>query len=990
MTDWRGNAAEAGEGAATGPTARLATAPALPPFPPTLSAAASTAQFGEGLATYACRVTHAHGVRVWVVTGGALTPVAEEGRGLGLSDGELAQAALTVGALQEEGMLCALPFGCGVLEFVGAAPEGVQALLGASPLLALAVEGVQAREARRGHGRIAETVEGLVRRLGGSLNLAEVLTVTAQSAALALGFRRAFVALFSELRDSGARTGEVFTYGFAEPFSGGIGVGPVTFEALVGRGEAIRFERSRDAHTPLARGLAELNPGAAVIAPLSARGQALGLLYVDTSAPGASASEDDARLVLALAEQASLAIDNARLYGIETRKREAAEALREAGAALAGSLHLTETLERVLERAVTLFRADAAAVYERQPDGRTVNIRSALGLPSEYMLRVRAKVGVGVTGRAIAECAPVAARDLNTEHLGGSSRYTRQLLASGRYPYRGVLSLPLTTRAGVFGALTLYWEAALPLDGDDLALAAVFASQAGLAIENARLYEEELRRENEAAALLSVARVLGENQSDAALGDTARLATHALNATRGLIALTDEGGEFTRCATYNLHVPTPADLVALAAQLGRGPRALTRRHTLPVAGSALVVPLLGPLPPGSAGSAGPPLLGFLYLDDPGTDPPGEHLLLLARSIAEQIAQTLTRERLLSALAREEARYRQLAEGAHDLIVSTDDRGVMTYANPAARALLEPLTGPLDGASFLTLPTPDTRPALEGAWRAARTQPGGSRADIQVGPYRLEVRLSSVDGGRGVLTVSRDLSELQTLADEIAWRGQALEAAASRTVEMRAFLTLFTQAQEEERRRISRELHDDTAQVLTATTRRVARLARDLSGEQRARADDIQQDLNAAIDGVRRFARNLRPSVLDDLGLLPALEWLASAAATPTRLEVSGPERRLTPATELTLFRLAQEALNNVDKHARAHTAAIRVLFEGALVRLAITDDGQGFTAGQAQARAEAGHLGLIGLRERVTLTGGTLDVDSRPGEGTTLTFTLPG
>ncbi|MFC6801285.1 ATP-binding protein [Deinococcus caeni] len=391
--------------------------------------------------------------------------------------------------------------------------------------------------------------------------------------------------------------------------------------------------------------------------------------------------------------------------------------------------------------------------------------------------------------------------------------------------------------------------------------------------------------------------------------------------------------------------------------------------------------------------APPEPLGFLYFDDPGPDAPGARTLQFARSLADQVAQTLTRERLLAALKREEARYRQLAEGAHDLIVSTDARGVIEYANPAARTLLEPLTGPLTGADLLTLPTHDTRPALQAAWTDARTRASGSRAEIRIGPYHLEVRLGSVDDGRGMLTVSRDLSELQTLADEIARRGQALEAATSRQSELRSFLTLFTQAQEEERRRISRELHDDTAQVLTATTRRVARLARDLSGEQKARADDILLDLNAAIDGVRRFARNLRPSVLDDLGLLPALEWLATQALTATRLEVSGAERRLSPATELTVFRLAQEALNNVDKHAHAHTAAIRVAF-GELpqggVRVAITDDGRGFTTEQAHAQAQAGHLGLLGLRERVTLAGGTLDVQSAPGEGTTLTFTLPG
>jgi two-component system sensor histidine kinase UhpB len=954
----------------------------LPPFPPDLSAAPTVRAFGVALAAFACQAVRAHGVQVWAVTGGSLGVVGEEGRGLGLSDGTLAARALAEGQPVAEGTLACLPFGGGVLEFVGADPEGVERLAGLTPLLALALEGVQARETRRGRGRVAETVEQLVRRLGGSLDLPEVLTATAESAALALGFGRAFVALFSEVGEAGARTGEVFTHGFDETFTGGIGVGPVTFGRLVGRGEVIAYERARDAGTPLAAGLAELNPEVALIAPLSARGRPLGLLYVDSRSPGVRAAEDDTWLVLALAEQASLAIDNARLYGTETRKREAAEALREAGAALAGSLHLRDTLAQMLERATALFGADAAGVYELQPDGRSLTIRSALGLSSEYVLRVRAKVGTGVTGRAAQRREPVTARDLTAEHLGGSSRYTRQLLARGAYPYRGVIGLPLGTRAGVFGVLTLYWEAPLPLDADDLALAEVFAAQASLAIENARLYEEELRREREAAVLLNVGRLLGEDQSDRALAEAVRLAVLALNAGRGLIALTGdraagEEGEVTRCATYNLHPPTPAELASLRAELGRGPRPLTRRHALPVAGSALIVPLRGD-PAGD-------LLGFLYADDPGTEAPGDRVLHLARSVADQMALTLTRERLLSALAREEARYRQLAEGAHDLILSADAAGTVTYANPAATRLL----GPLVGTALLGLPTPATRPALHAAWNAAHTLPAGGRAEIEVGPHRLEVRLSAVQPG-GVLTVARDLSELQTLAAEIQRRGQALEAATSRQSELRTYLSLFTQAQEEERRRISRELHDDTAQVLIATSRRVARLARDLGGDQKGRADDILADLNAAIESVRRFARNLRPSVLDDLGLLPALEWLADQAQTDTRLEVSGPERRLSPAVELTVFRLAQEALTNVDKHAGARSAAIRVAFDAGGVRVAVTDDGQGFTPDQAQARAQAGHLGLIGLRERVALAGGSLEVGSEPGRGTTLTFTLPG
>lgn len=966
-------------------------------IPPALTEAQTAAQFAQALAAFASQAAHAHGVRVWGVADGRLSELACEGRGLALSDGALAARAMSGGAPLEEGMLSCLPFGGGVLELVGANPAGVQALSGLSPLLGLALEGVQARAARRGRGRVAETVEQLVRRLGGSLNLAEVLTATAESAALALGFGRAFVGLFSELGGDSARTGEVFTYGFDGPFTGGIRLGPVSFGRLVDRGEVMLFDRARDADSPLAAGLAELNPQVAVLAPLRARGRPLGVLYVDSAAAGARVTEDDTWLVLSLAEQASLAIDNARLYGLETRKREAAEALREAGAALSGSLHLADTLSRGLERASDLFGADAAAVYELQAGGRTLVIRSAVGLPSEYVLRARGKVGAGVTGSAVARRERVEARDIAAARLGGGSRYTRELLAQGRYPYRGVLALPLTTRAGTFGALTLYWHEALPLDAEDLALTEVYGAQLSLAIENARLYEEELRREREAAVLLNVGRLLGEDQSDAALAEAARLCTLALNAGRGLIALLGEGGRVARCATFNLHPPTPDELAALKAQLGRGPRPLTRRHTLPVAGSALIVPLradgLGEAVLGEAGAEGG-LLGFLYADDPATEAPGDRVLALARSVADQMALTLTRERLLAALAREEARYRQLAEGAHDLILSTDPQGRVTYANPAAARLLAPHTGPLVGAALSGLASPATQNALHAAWDAAHTLPAGGRTEIMVGPYRLEVRLSAVRTGgelSGVLVVARDLSELQTLAEEITRRGQALEAAASRTLELRTYLTLFTQAQEEERRRISRELHDDTAQVLTASTRRVARLARDLDGEQRTRADDILHDLNAALDSVRRFARNLRPSVLDDLGLLPALEWLATQAQTGTRLEVSGQERRLPPALELTVFRLVQEALNNVDKHAGAQSAAIRVSFSGAGVQVSVQDDGVGFTPEQAESRAQAGHLGLIGLRERVALAGGTLDVESAPGgRGTTLTFTLPG
>lgn len=955
------------------------------PLPLSLTNAQTVAQFAQALAEVAWQHTQAHGAQVWIVVGGSLRVQAEAGRGASLSGGGLlAGQALESGVRQSAGMLSALPFGCGVLELIGADPENLAELSRLMPLLGLALEGVQAREAGRGAGRISATVEALVRRLGGSLDLPDVLTKTAESAALALGFGRAFVGLFSELGETEARTGMVYTYGFTEGLAGGIGVGPTSFQTLMGRGETIRFVRSRDASSPLGRGLAELNPEAAVIAPLSARGQALGLLYVDTHAPGITASDDDARLVLALAEQASLAIDNARLYGLETRKREAAEALRDAASAFSQSLHLPETLTQIVRRASELFRTSAAAVYELQPNGRTLTIRSALGLSSEYMLRAQAKVGAGVTGQVAQTREAMAVYDLPSVSLsaglGAGSRYTRQLLARGDYPYRGVVGLPLTAHGGLFGVLTLYWQDVLPLDEEELALAQAFAAQASLATENARLYGEELRREKEAATLLELERLLGESQSQDALAAATRLCVLALGAGRGLLALKE--GEHFRAATYNLYPPTDDDLSSLAAQIGRGPRPLTRRACLPIASGGVIVPL-------SADTGG--LLGFFYADEAQTQGGGElsraSTLNLARSLADQMALTLNRVRLVAALEREEARYRQLTEGAHDPILSASSQGVLSYANPAARKLL----GEVVGHPLSQLTSPGTRAELEAAWEAAQRSAAGGRAEVVVAGVRLEVRLSHVASSEGesMLLIARDLSEVQRQAEEIARRGQALEAATSRTLELRSFLALFTQAQEEERQRISRELHDDTAQVLIATSRRVARLARELEGEQKERAQDITADLHAALESVRRFARNLRPSVLDDLGLLPALEWLAGQARTPARLEVSGSERRLPPALELTIFRLSQEALNNVDKHAGAQSAAIRVTFEASSVRVAISDDGQGFSAEQAHAQAQAGHLGLIGLRERVSLAGGTLEVSSEEGAGTIIEFVLP-
>jgi signal transduction histidine kinase len=215
--------------------------------------------------------------------------------------------------------------------------------------------------------------------------------------------------------------------------------------------------------------------------------------------------------------------------------------------------------------------------------------------------------------------------------------------------------------------------------------------------------------------------------------------------------------------------------------------------------------------------------------------------------------------------------------------------------------------------------------------------------------------------------------------------------------MRFYVRQITKAQEDERKRIARELHDETAQTLIDLSRRLDDLATSpelLPETAIGRLEEFQELIDSILRGVRRFSRDLRPSVLDDLGLLPALEWLTTNLieenGIKTELKVYGNRRRLPPEAELTLFRIVQEALNNVRKHSRASRVVTTVEFGDSKVRINVDDNGQGFElAGRTDDLATTGKLGLIGMHERARLLNGTLTVHSEPGNGTTITVDAP-
>jgi signal transduction histidine kinase len=203
------------------------------------------------------------------------------------------------------------------------------------------------------------------------------------------------------------------------------------------------------------------------------------------------------------------------------------------------------------------------------------------------------------------------------------------------------------------------------------------------------------------------------------------------------------------------------------------------------------------------------------------------------------------------------------------------------------------------------------------------------------------------------------------------------------------------AQEQERKRVARELHDETSQSLTAVVMSLEAMINVAgAGSERHRLGEIKAIAVRALDEVHRLLHDLRPSVLDDLGLTSAIRWCAERHLTPlgitVRCEWSGLEDRLPAEVETALFRVVQEAITNIARHAGAET----VLIEGArneqTVSVEIEDDGHGFVPdARTENRPDGSGLGLAGMRERVTLLGGTLDIESAPGEGTRVSVSVP-
>jgi PAS domain S-box-containing protein len=211
-----------------------------------------------------------------------------------------------------------------------------------------------------------------------------------------------------------------------------------------------------------------------------------------------------------------------------------------------------------------------------------------------------------------------------------------------------------------------------------------------------------------------------------------------------------------------------------------------------------------------------------------------------------------------------------------------------------------------------------------------------------------------------------------------------------------YVMQITRVQEDERRRVAQELHEETVQSLAAlclATEAIIKSKEQNSEETIQDLNRLRDKINGVIEQVRHFSYGLRPGVLDWLGLTAALETLTDdlqGKGIKAELTVTGEEKPLSPDLEITLFRIMQEALSNVKKYSLAGQVTANLCYTKTRIRLSIADNGQGFKLPQSLGElANQGKLGLIGIKERSRLFGGTFSIRTQPKKGTKLTITLP-
>ena len=340
-----------------------------------------------------------------------------------------------------------------------------------------------------------------------------------------------------------------------------------------------------------------------------------------------------------------------------------------------------------------------------------------------------------------------------------------------------------------------------------------------------------------------------------------------------------------------------------------------------------------------------------------------------------------------ALRQSENHFRTLFEQAPDGIFISDAQGKFLDVNVAGCKQLAYTRGELLKLNITDILAAEDVPRL--ATEMARLKDG----NVAHSEWLFRRRNGSVFPGE-VSAKQLPNGRLQVFLHDITARKRAESTMQADSRQLQTLSKRVLEAQEAERRHVARELHDELGQILTAIKINLQARNR-LTGQSPVEIDSANIAMvEQAIDQVRRLALALRPSMLDDLGLMAALRWAGEQtlgrAGVTVQWQGDITDQRLTPEVETACYRIAQEAFTNIARHAQAKSVTITLRSEGTTLLLMVQDDGHGFDLAEKRARAlSGGSVGVLGMQERATLSGGQLEIESVPGQGTIIRARFP-
>ncbi len=652
------------------------------------------------------------------------------------------------------------------------------------------------------------------------------------------------------------------------------------------------------------------------------------------------------------------------------QKNERRQTILNTIAALLGeSLELGRTLKKAVHMVAELMEVEVALIFSLDEGEPVLKLVAYEGVTDEFAQVVdRVKVGDGVYGEVARTCQPLV-----TGAEPDDPRFTLPQVVKMRIQTQ--LIVPMVFRGRLRGVLGVAMRRPRQFPVEDMELLTAVGSQIAIAIENARLYEKQRQVVQRLAASERNCRQMFEQASDAIwVNDLEGNITQANQAAGRLV-----GYRIEELKTMNVKRFLPEATMAAASQVWR--RLLNQepveqpyeQRLIKRNGTEVILKLTTSL-----------------ITEDGS-PRGFH------NIARDVTLQKRTEEMLS----------KITDGSPLPTFAINKEHKVTHWNIAIESLSGIKKGEIVGTdnqwqAFYN----EKRPVM-----ADLIVDGASADEIAVF-YRDKAKKSYlIDGayeaedffpdlGEGGRWLHFTASPIRDDSGEIAGAIETLrDVTEGRQMEerLRYYLGQITRVQEEERKRIARELHDDTTQALYALSRHVDNFARRNKGlepEATSFLGELRQQLDETLDGIRRFIQELRPPMLDDLGFLAALRWqlgdLERQSGMETVLTVVGDERRFSADAELVIFRIVQEALRNVAKHARATRVEVRIEFGEGKTGVSISDNGRGFSVGDDLSELpRAGKLGLAGMAERVRLLDGTVKIESQPGKGTRVMVEVP-